>query len=90
MMDSIIHSSNNIIGEAPVDANGNVNGRKSAITTFVMQHDEYNAMAPKVRYAFIRGNLKTSGTNDIKILSSNNLLVKLAFRFTLNVSTSNL
>ena len=89
-IDSLVPTTNDIIGEAPVDANGKVNGRKQAITKFEMTHAEYNAMAPKVRYAVLRGRLKTSGASDIKIQSSNNLIVKLAFRFSLNVSSTDL
>jgi hypothetical protein len=89
-IDSLVPTASDIVAEAPVDANGHVTGRSSAITTFTMEHSEYNAMAPKVRYAVIRGTLKTSGSNDIKILSSNNLIVKLAFRFKLNVSSTDL
>lgn len=87
-VDSLVPTVDDIIGEAPVDANGKVNGRKQAVTKFEMTHAEYNAMAPKVRYAVLRGRLKTSGTGDIKIQSSNNLVVKLAFRFSLNVSSA--
>jgi hypothetical protein len=89
-VDSLVPTAGDIIGEAPVDAFGSVNGRKQAVTTFAMTHDHYNAMVPKVRHALIRGRLKTSGTGDIKIQSSNNLIVKLAFRFTLNVSSTDL
>ncbi|GAA4460915.1 hypothetical protein GCM10023093_04580 [Nemorincola caseinilytica] len=89
-VDSLVPTTNDIIGEAPVDANGKVTGRKQAVTTFEMTHDEYNAMAPKVRYAVLRGRLKTSGAGDVKIQSSNNLIVKLAFRFTLNVSSTDI
>lgn len=90
VIDSLIQSADNIIGEAPVDANGVVNGRTSAVTRFIMEHDKYNAMAPKVRHALVRGHMKTSGKGDIKILSSSNLAIKLAFRFTLNVSSTDL
>jgi len=86
ILDSLVPTTNNIIAEAPVDSTGSVTGRASAITTFVMEHNRYNAMAPNVKYALIRGSLESSGTGDVKILSSNNLIIKLAFRFTLNVS----
>jgi hypothetical protein len=88
VIDSLVPTVNDIIAEAPVDANGQVTGRTSAVTKFEMTHDEYNAMAPKVRHALLRGQLKTSGPGDIKIQSSNNLIVKLAFRFSLNVSST--
>lgn len=94
-VDSLVPGTDDIIAEAPVDATGKVTGRKQAVTKFVMTHDEYNTMAPKVRYAVIRGRLKSSentpgAKTDIKIQSSNNLIVKLAFRFTLNVSSTDL
>lgn len=89
-LDSLVPTADDIVGEAPVDANGHVTGRTQKTTDFIMSHDQYNAMAPNVRYAVVRGTLKTSGKDDIKILSSNNLNVKLAFRFTLNVSKTDL
>ncbi len=90
VLDSLVPTTSDILGQAPVDGTGVVNGRTQAITKFEMDHNRYMAMAPKVRYAIIRGNLKTSGTGDVKILSSNNLIVKLAFRFKLNVSQTDL
>lgn len=90
VLDSLVPTAADIIAQAPVDAAGRVSGRTSQVTTFTMTHDHYNAMASKVRYALIRGQLKTSGTNSVKIQSSNNLIVKLAFRFTLNVSSTDL
>jgi len=89
-LDSLVPTASDIIGEAPVDGGGHVNGRKSQVTTFSMTHDHYNAMAPHVKYAVIRGSLKSSGSNSVKIQSSNNLIVKLAFRFKLNVSSTDL
>ncbi len=89
-LDSLVPTVDDIIAEAPVDANGQVTGRTAAVTRFVMTHDEYNAMAPHVKYAVLRGTLKTSGANDIKIQSSNSLIVKLAFRFSLKVSSTDL
>lgn len=89
-VDSLMPTASDIVGEAPVNSNGHVTGRTSAVTTFEMEHNEYNALAPKVRYAIVRARLKTSGSSDIKILSSNNLIVKLAFRFKLNVSSTDL
>lgn len=90
VLDSLVSSSGDIIGEAPVDANGKVTGRIEKVSTFNMTHDEYNAMAPRVRYALIRGELKSSGTSSVKIQSTNNMKVKLAFRFKLNVSQTDL
>jgi len=91
IIDSLVSSGGDIISEAPVDAEGKVTGHTQKVSTFVLEHNKYNAMAPLVKYAFIRGNLKTSGINkDIKIFSADNLVVKLAFRFTLNASTTNL
>ncbi len=89
-IDSLVPTASDIIAEAPVDGSGCVNGRKSQITTFTMEQAQYNAMAKKVRYAVVRGELKSSGTGSIKIQSSNSLLVKLAFRFKLNVSSTDL
>jgi hypothetical protein len=89
-IDSLIPTVDDVLGQAPVDANGQVNGRKQAITNFVMSREEYNRMAPRVRYAVMRGQLKSSGAGDVKIQSSNNLILKLAFRFTLNVSSTDL
>lgn len=90
-VDSLVPTTNDIIGQAPVDAGGKVSGRTQAVTKFVMTHEEYNAMVPKVRYAVIRGRLKSSNApQDVKIQSSNNLIVKLAFRFSLNVSSTDL
>lgn len=90
VIDSLVPTTDDIIGQAPVNGDGVVSGRKQAITKFVMERSRYNMMAPKTRFAIIKGNLKTSGTNSIKILSANNLIVKLAFRFTLNVSSTDL
>jgi hypothetical protein len=89
-LDSLVPTAQDIIGEAPVDGQGKVNGRKQNVTTFSMTHAQYNAMAPKVKHAIIRGSLKSSGSNSIKIQSSNDLIVKLAFRFKLNVSSTDL
>ena len=90
ILDSLIPSNKDILSEATVDAGGHVTSHSQAISTFTLEHDRYNAMAPKVRYALIHGNLKSSGKGDVKILSSNTLLVKLACRFTLNVSSTQL
>jgi hypothetical protein len=90
VVDSLVPTASDIIGEAPVDAQGKVNGRKTQVTTFTMEKDQYNAMAKKVRHAIIKGELKSSGTGSVKIQSSNNLIVKLAFRFKLNVEQTNL
>jgi len=89
-IDSLVPTASDIVAQAPVDVNGRVTGRSSAVTTFTMEKSEYNAMAPRVKYAVIRARLKTSGNSTIKILSSNNLIVKLAFRFKLNVSSTDL
>lgn len=89
-LDSLVPSTSDIVAQAPVDADGKVTGRTSAVTTFTMEKATYNAMAPRVRYAVVRARLKTSGNSTIKILSSNNLIVKLAFRFKLNVSSTDL
>ncbi len=89
-VDSLMPTVSDIVAEAPVDIKGHVTGRSQAVTTFSMEHDQYNAMAPKVKYAVVRARLKTSGSSDVKILSSNNLVVKLAFRFKLNVSSTDL
>lgn len=90
ILDSLVTTGGDIIGEAPVDAQGRVSGRLQKESLFNMTHDEYNAMASRVRYALIRGQLKSSGSNSIKIQSSNNMKVKLAFRFKLNVSQTDL
>lgn len=90
ILDSLVQSGDNIIGEAPVDANGHVTGNTQQVTTFIMTHDQYNAMAPNVKWAIIRGSLGSSGTGTVKILSTNSLLVKLAFRFQLDVSSTDL
>ena len=89
-VDSLVPTASDIIGEAPVDGEGKVNGRKTQVTTFTMEKNQYNAMAKKVRHAVIRGQLKSSGTGSVKIQSSNSLIVKLAFRFKLNVAQTNL
>ncbi len=89
-LDSLVPTTNDVLGQAPVDANGQVNGRTKAITNFEMSREEYNRMAPKVKYAVMRGQLKSSGPGDVKIQSSNNLILKLAFRFKLNVSSTDL
>jgi len=89
-IDSLVPTTSDIVAQAPVDGDGKVTGRSSAVTTFTMEKAEYNAMAPRVRYAVVRARLKTSGNSTIKILSSNNLIVKLAFRFKLNVSSTDL
>lgn len=90
ILDSLVSTGGDIIGEAPVDAQGKVSGRTEKVSVFNMTHEEYNAMAPHVRYALIRGQLKSSGSNSIRIQSSNNMKVKLAFRFKLNVSQTDL
>lgn len=90
LLDSLVPTADDIIGEAPVDADGKVTGRTQKVTTFKMTKTQYNNMAPNVRWAVIRGSLKTSGNSTIKILSSNSLKVKLAFRFKLNVSSTDL
>lgn len=91
ILDSLVkNNGDDVVGMAPVDNDGKVMGRTSKVATFYMEHDKYNAMAPNVKYCFIRGRLKTSGAGDIKIYSVDNLIVKLAFRFTLNVSSTNL
>ncbi len=89
-LDSLVPTSSDIVGEAPVDADGVVSGRTQAVTTFNMTKTQYNSMAPKVKYAVIRGSLKSSGDKSIKVLSSDNIIVKLAFRFKLNVSSTGL
>lgn len=72
ILDSLVSTGGDIIGEAPVDAQGKVTGRTEKVSVFNMTHDEYNAMAPKVRHALIRGQLKSSGSNSIRIQSSLN------------------
>lgn len=90
VLDSLVTSGGDIIKEAPVDNYGKVTGHTSAVSTFYMEHNHYNAMAPNVKYCFVTGRLKTSGGSDIKIFSVDNLVVKLACRFTLNVSATKL
>lgn len=90
VIDSLIDTGGDIIGEAPVSSEGKTTGRVQKVSTFNMTHDEYSAMAPRVRHAIIKGQLKSSGSNSIKILSSNGMVVKLAFRFKLNVATTDL
>ena len=90
VLDSLVTSGGDIIKEAHVDNYGKVTDRTSAVSTFYMEHNHYNAMAPNVKYCFVTGRLKTSGNNDIKIFSADNLIVKLACRFTLDVSATKL
>ncbi|MEI8278180.1 MAG: hypothetical protein WCG87_00370 [Bacteroidota bacterium] len=88
ILDSLITPTNNLIPQAPVNSSGVVNGSTLATSDFIYDHDRYHIMASKVRYGFIRGNLKSSGTNSVQIHSSDNINIKLGFRFMLNVSTS--
>lgn len=79
------------IAQAPVDpSSGKVTGTTQQITTFEMDHDRYNAMAPRVRHAFVQGTLKSSGSGTVQIHSSDHIQIKLALRFTLNASTTKL
>lgn len=88
ILDSLITPTNNLIPEAPVNASGIVTGSTTGTSDFIYDHDRYHKMASKVRFGFIRGNLKSSGTNSVQIHSSDNINIKLGFRFLLNVSTS--
>ncbi|NCX95947.1 MAG: hypothetical protein EBX41_05975 [Chitinophagia bacterium] len=87
VLDSLVKPNENLIPEAPVDADGRTIGQTTqAITYFTMEHDAYNAIARKTRFAFIRGALKSSGNASIKIRSADNLQMKLGLRFMLNMS----
>ena len=90
VLDSLILPTNNVLQQAPVNASGIVTASTSAATEFIMQHDRYNKMASKVRYAIVEANLNTSGTSTVQILNTNYLNVKLACRFTLNVTQNSL
>ncbi len=90
ILDSLIKPNNNIIPQAPVDNNGIVNGTNTSTTYFIMNHDQYNVMANKVRYGFTRGNLYSSGSGAVQIHNKDNVSLKLAVRFSLNVSTNGL
>jgi len=90
ILDSLITPTNNLIAPAPVNANGVVNGYKDAISTFAMEHGRYEKFAGKVRWGLIRGNLKSSGTGDVQIHNTDSLRLKLALRFTLNISPNSL
>ena len=86
VLDSLIQTSNDFIPQAPVDANGIVTGTTSSTTDFEIDHDRYQKFASKVKYGFLRGNLKSSGSNSVQIRSSNNIGIKLALRLVLNIS----
>ncbi len=91
ILDSLIAppNSSNIIAEAPVNANGVVNGSKIQESVFDMDKTRYQKLAPKVRYGLLRGNLKTSSTISIQIHSKDYLRVQLAARFLLNIKHLN-
>jgi hypothetical protein len=90
ILDSLVQTGGGVIGEAPVDASGRVNGTTTATSMFVLSHERYSRMAPRVRFVFTRGNLKSSGSNSIKITNTDKLQVKLGLRFTLKVATTDL
>lgn len=90
ILDSLVQTGGGVIGEAPVDASGRVNGTTTATSMFVLSHERYSRMAPRVRFVFTRGNLKSSGSNSIKITNTDKMQVKLGLRFTLKVATTDL
>lgn len=90
IIDSLVQSGGGVIGQAPVDANGKVNGETTAVSTFTFQHDRYKHMAASVKYVFTRGNLYSSGNNSVKIFNTDNVQIRIGVRFKLKVKTTDL
>ncbi len=82
----------NIIAQAPVNANGVVNGSTTAQTIFDMDRTRYKRIASRVRHGLVRGNLKSSSSSSgisIQIHSKDYLRVQLAAHLWLNIKKAN-
>ncbi|MEY4876063.1 MAG: hypothetical protein RL708_1212 [Bacteroidota bacterium] len=85
-LDSLVVPNQFILAEAPVDANGIVKGSTSKETTFDMDNTRYRRINTKVKYAIIKGNLKTSSSHSVQIHSSDYIALRLVTDAKLKIS----